>query len=455
MIGICYRYTADRQLSEDLAHEAFLKAIDKSSSFAGKGHFDAWLRRIVVNHVLQYFRDQKKSKNFEEWLQYESSMAQIEDNNFYTNVPEKAEFSEKELFDAINNLPNHHRLVFNLYVIDNFSHAQIGEKLGISPGTSKSHLARARKKIRQLLEEKTITRSGRKKGFLFLLLPYRLWKVDKLYSTQFNNFGLASKGLAIPNFAAIQSVPVIKPLAAVSLKIAAAASIGAVLTAGTIAYTINQKQDSSNAGRVAFIQPKDSGVAQSDTPVPAETDTTGATNFQNGVITKSAKNKNMKTLDSLGLMFLMSGIVSDTIAHPNYQKTSPLSTQAQVINFKNDPVTPGSLISSAASAFFKMFDSQSGTFTASSLFWSAENKVLYFKGAVKVNIGSNNFHGDGTFSFLGPVAYLVVDGKPVAPGSAVNLGKQKYKLVSLNSREAANKYGEKGRNGAVEISVAD
>ena len=61
LVGICYRYTRNYQLSEDLAHDAFLKAIDKSGTFKGEGKFDAWLRRIVVNHTLQYLRDRKKA----------------------------------------------------------------------------------------------------------------------------------------------------------------------------------------------------------------------------------------------------------------------------------------------------------------------------------------------------------------------------------------------------------
>ena len=62
MIEICYRYTGNRQIAEDLAHDAFMKAVDKSATFEGKGHIDAWLRRIVVNTALQHLRDQKKQK---------------------------------------------------------------------------------------------------------------------------------------------------------------------------------------------------------------------------------------------------------------------------------------------------------------------------------------------------------------------------------------------------------
>ena len=118
MIGICYRYTANRQLAEDLAHDAFLKAIDKAGSFKGEGVFEAWLRRVVVNHVLTYIRDQKRHQRIDDWFRYESTVVHTDENSVITDSSEDAEFSAQELWDAINDLPEHHRLVFNLYVID-------------------------------------------------------------------------------------------------------------------------------------------------------------------------------------------------------------------------------------------------------------------------------------------------------------------------------------------------
>lgn len=176
MIGICYRYTSNRQLSEDLAHDAFLKAIDKSSGFEGRGSFDAWLRRIVVNHALQYIRDQKKRIPIEDWHQYKSEEEQSEELNPAITISGQTDFSEEELLEVINDLPDHHRLVFNLYVIDHFTHNQIGEELNISPGTSKSHLARGSEKDKRAFSSKgkRKRRDGSEKrlaSFVWLQIP--------------------------------------------------------------------------------------------------------------------------------------------------------------------------------------------------------------------------------------------------------------------------------------------
>jgi RNA polymerase sigma factor (sigma-70 family) len=114
MIGICCRYTQDRQTAEDLAHDAFVVAIDKVSSFENKGPFEAWLRRIVVNVALQYLREQKKHQKFISAAAYFSIYDAIQEEY---PVSENLTFSETELLIVINNLPEHHRLVFNLYTL--------------------------------------------------------------------------------------------------------------------------------------------------------------------------------------------------------------------------------------------------------------------------------------------------------------------------------------------------
>ncbi|HAK77267.1 MAG TPA: hypothetical protein DCM71_10245, partial [Runella sp.] len=119
----------------------------------------------TVNQCLQYLRDQQKQKYITDYLQHEV------ENNEESTYEEKQDFSESELLAVINQLPEHHKMVFNLYVIDGFSHAQIAKELGISEGTSKSHLARARKRIKELLNQK------KKKSAVFLLF----WNIDELY----------------------------------------------------------------------------------------------------------------------------------------------------------------------------------------------------------------------------------------------------------------------------------
>ena len=198
MIGICYRYVANRQVAEDLAHDAFISAIKNSGSFKGKGKFEAWLRRIVVNVALQYLRDQKKKKVFDDWMLNKSAEMETPYDITSEDITTQADFSKEELLDAANSLPEHHRLVFNLYVIDRFTHEQIGEELRISPGTSKSHLARARKKLREILYKKATEKlksNDRKRAILLLIIPFKLRFIDRIYQRNFFYFTIEPQTL--------------------------------------------------------------------------------------------------------------------------------------------------------------------------------------------------------------------------------------------------------------------
>jgi RNA polymerase sigma factor (sigma-70 family) len=191
MIGLCYRYVSDQHIAEDLAHDSFVHAMRKSDSFKGIGHFDAWLRKITINTALQYIRD-KKAKN-----QNQQELILLE----LFNDEEKEmlyDFTTYELLDTINKLPEHHRLVFNLYVIDNYSHKQIAVKLKISEGTSKSHLARARKKLQLLLNEKLEEKKD-KRSILLIIFPFGLGRIDRLYKNNFSNFEIAPQNALIFN----------------------------------------------------------------------------------------------------------------------------------------------------------------------------------------------------------------------------------------------------------------
>ncbi len=186
LTGVCYRYVADHQLAEDLAQDAFMSAMEKSGSFKGTGQFDAWLRRITVNTALQHIRKQSASQLYENILTDDEM-----DTSDNLNIIAQADFSQEELLAAVNKLPEHHRLVFNMYVIDGYSHAQIADELGISENTSKSHLARARKKLQEILTEEA-RKKERKSAWMLLFLPFGKGNIDTLYSHSFSNFGLSS-----------------------------------------------------------------------------------------------------------------------------------------------------------------------------------------------------------------------------------------------------------------------
>ena len=97
---------------------------------------------------------------------------------------------------------------------------------------------------------------------------------------------------------------------------------------------------------------------------------------------------------------------------------------------------------------------ESGTFRASELYWSENDNEVYFKGQVRVNFKEQHFKGNGSFTFLGKVQLFIVDGQQVALGKTVKLANDDYELITLDSKEAQEKYGDKGLYGAVEISIS-
>lgn len=189
MLGVCRRYVKDSQQAEDLVHNAFMTAMSKADTYSGKGLFEGWLRKIVINTALLYLRKNKNAvisenslvENYSEPVEEDEELAETQRNSI-----EEANFSQQELLEVIDQLPDHHKSVFNLYVIDGYKHKEIGKMLNISQGTSKSHLARARKKIQQLLFERAKNKD-KKRGFFFLLFAKEDY-IDKIYKDAFTAF---------------------------------------------------------------------------------------------------------------------------------------------------------------------------------------------------------------------------------------------------------------------------
>ena len=133
LFGICLKYSPNRAEAEDNLQDAFITIFSRIEQYQGKGSFEGWIKRITVNTALQKYR-KKKVYDISNEEQIEDAAVEIEE----TNVP--LDF----LLKIIQELPDRYRLVFNLYVLDGYSHKEIAEMLGISDGTSKSNLARAR-----------------------------------------------------------------------------------------------------------------------------------------------------------------------------------------------------------------------------------------------------------------------------------------------------------------------
>ncbi|MCB0457019.1 MAG: sigma-70 family RNA polymerase sigma factor [Flavobacteriaceae bacterium] len=141
LFGICLKYSPNRTEAEDNLQDAFITIFKRMEQFEGKGSFEGWMKRITVNTVLQKYR---KKKTFDI-----SNEQQIED----VEVEVEADAVPLDyLLKIVQELPERYRLVFNLYVMDGYSHKEIAEMLGISDGTSKSNLARARMILKTKVE---------------------------------------------------------------------------------------------------------------------------------------------------------------------------------------------------------------------------------------------------------------------------------------------------------------
>jgi len=203
LLGVLRRYVKDVSIAHDLLHEVFVAAIDKYEGYSGKGSFEGWLYRIAVNTALMYLRNERNSPVQTEHAASLLSVMDDDDSddekvdNARATI-EAAGFTSEELLSAIDRLPEHHKLVFNMYVMDDFSHKQIGAELNISPGTSKSHLARARKKIQQFLYDDALNKKKKKdkrwaSAFL-LLFPAKKHYIDRLFRDGLSDYQIPPTG---------------------------------------------------------------------------------------------------------------------------------------------------------------------------------------------------------------------------------------------------------------------
>lgn len=144
MYGVCLRYAANAEEAEDILQEGFIKVYKKISSYRGDGSFEGWIRRIFVNTAIEHFR--KKT-----YLQPITEQEESTIEGKYLSVLDS--LAEKDIIELIQQLSPGYRTVFNMYVIEGYTHKQIAEILGISEGTSKSQLSRAKLILQDLVRK--------------------------------------------------------------------------------------------------------------------------------------------------------------------------------------------------------------------------------------------------------------------------------------------------------------
>ena len=146
MYAICLRYMGDKDLAEDILQDGFVTLFSKLDSYSGVGSFEGWARRVFVNTALMSLRKKDAMKNTED-----VSVAR----NIASDDPTVIQkISYMDLLKLITELPTGFRTVFNMYVIEGYSHKEIAESLGISETTSRSQLQRARMLLQSRIKEK-------------------------------------------------------------------------------------------------------------------------------------------------------------------------------------------------------------------------------------------------------------------------------------------------------------
>ena len=142
LFSVSLKYSRNYAEAEDNLQDAFIIIFKKINQFNFKGSFEGWMKRIVINTALQRYR---KQHVFEIVNEENIEQPEVEINE--ENIPLKF------LLQIIQELPDRYRMVFNLYALDGYSHKEIAETMGISIGTSKSNLARARGILKQKIEK--------------------------------------------------------------------------------------------------------------------------------------------------------------------------------------------------------------------------------------------------------------------------------------------------------------
>ena len=147
MMGVCMRYAKNREEAEDILQMGFIKVFQKVADFRGEGSFEGWIRRIMVNTAIETYRKNLRSMNVVSIDEvYDQAQTTFDMNGLET----------KDLLNMVQELASGYRLIFNMYVIEGFSHKEISKELGITEGASKSQLSRAR----AILKEKILKMEG-------------------------------------------------------------------------------------------------------------------------------------------------------------------------------------------------------------------------------------------------------------------------------------------------------
>lgn len=145
MYAVCLRYAGKAEDAQDILQDGFVKIFKNLHMYRGDGSFEGWIRRIFVNTAIEHYRRQV---NVYSVTESHENLLEANELSAIDNL------SMKDLMKMIQELSPGYRTVFNLYVVEGYSHKEIAEMTGISEGTSKSQLARAKGVLQQIIKKK-------------------------------------------------------------------------------------------------------------------------------------------------------------------------------------------------------------------------------------------------------------------------------------------------------------
>jgi RNA polymerase sigma-70 factor (ECF subfamily) len=155
MLNICMRMLNNKEEAEDLLQDSFVDAFTKLDSFRYESSFGAWLKRLVINHCINWMNRKKVELTYPEDL---ANMDKTEDD---PKDYEDIQYNVQRIYQAMEQLPNGYRITFSLYALEGYDHQEISEILGISESTSKSQYLRAKQKINEIIKSSNHERPSR------------------------------------------------------------------------------------------------------------------------------------------------------------------------------------------------------------------------------------------------------------------------------------------------------
>lgn len=157
LLGICCRYIRDRDDAEDALQETFIKIFSNIHQFKAEGSFEGWMKRIAANTALNHLKEKNKVQ-FDDLAKVSLTKVEEDEKEYQLMV----EADAQKILRCIQDLPVGYRTILNMYLMEEFSHKEIAEKLGIEESTSRSQYTRARKALLELIntkKEKEVTKT--------------------------------------------------------------------------------------------------------------------------------------------------------------------------------------------------------------------------------------------------------------------------------------------------------